>query len=104
MRKAIIGAIGAAALLGGLVTADITAQYQVSAQRHSCGYHCNPDGSGVTPAAPPTTTAQIRPAGRTNVHSGGRTGGAANPRVGCGGCSGHPQSNMIGNAAGWQLI
>jgi len=72
------------------------------ARRHSCGYHCNPDGSDATPAAPPTedqappgTVTDVQPAGRTNVHSGGRLHGSSNKRVGCGGCKGNPASIEI---------
>jgi len=89
MRNIVIAVISAFILTGGLI-ADITAQYHATAMRHSCGYHCNPDGSGATPAAPPQRDPTVHSV-RVNVHSGGRTGGFANPRVGCGGCSGHPQ-------------
>jgi len=96
--------IGAALVVCGLAATGfaVGTDADLVARRHSCGYHCNLDGSDATPAAPPTeeqappgTVTNIRPAGRTNVHSGGRTGGAANKRVGCGGCKGHPASTEI---------
>ena len=78
MRK-LLALAAAAAVAGGL--ASIPAADLV-ARSHSCGYHCNQGGYGVTPAAPSTTQAEVQLVGRTNVHSGGRAGGKALPRKG----------------------
>lgn len=87
--------IAAAAVIGiGLFSAATTIDTETATAMHrSWGYHINPDGS-YTPAAPPATTIQVQPV-RANVHSGGRTGGFPNKRVGCGGCKDHPANNHI---------
>lgn len=93
------------ALLAGLFAVGIIATNGGGtnvAQRHSCGYHCNPDGSAATEAAPPAEP-EIMLA-RVNQHSGGREGGAANKRVGHPGGPNHPNSVTVGNAAGLQLL
>lgn len=83
---AIAATMAALLTVAGVLTVGDTTMWGM---RHSCGYHCNPDGSHATPASPPTTI-QVQPVGRYNVHSGGRLHGSANKRVGCGGCNGHP--------------
>lgn len=111
MRKAVIAVMSAFILIGGPLLSTPDAQ-QTTAQRHSCGYHCNPDGSPATPAAPPVAQdsdgdgiidGSIQQVGRTNVHSGGRTGGFANKRVGCGGCKDHPASAIISGNGLWDV-
>jgi len=103
MIRTIAIAVASLTILGTAVAVDAGVTTSV-AQRHSCGYHCTGDGSPATPAAPPIEQdanadgiidGSIEQVGRANIHSGGRTGGFANKRVGCGGCKGHPASNVI---------
>lgn len=111
-RKVFIGFIVIAAVAAGFVVVP-GGDIDQLARRRSCGYHCNPDGSPATPAAPPTRQdadndgiidGSIQTVGRVNVHSGGRLHGSANKRVGCGGCSGNPASVTISGMWDVQLM
>ena len=83
----VIALLTAAAIAAGLTQAPDSDEVS---KRRSCGYHCVPDGNAATPAAPPTEI-KVQPV-RTNVHSGGREGGAANKRHGGGGRN-HPNGS-----------